>query len=77
MIVKELIEKLSAFDPQLKVSIVFDGADRMNVEKVWLSRKGNVLLSDGNHFIYYNEDRPIDAPTERERKYWSTAELVT
>lgn len=75
MKVSELIEKLSDFDPDREVSIVFDGADRMDVQKVWYAVKGSVLLSDANHTVYNTRDRPPYAPTTEEDPYWSTEQI--
>lgn len=72
MNVGQLIEELSALNPDLPVGLVYDGADRIDVECVWLARKGSVLLSDSGHTVYETEDRPESAPTTEEDRYWMT-----
>ena len=76
MKVSELIEKLQQFNPEKEIGIVFDGADRMDVQCVWLSRNDRVLISDLGHTVYSTEDRPENAPTEKEQTYWQTDQVI-
>lgn len=76
MKVSELIKKLSIYTADTEVGIVFDGAHRMDLQCIWLSRKGIVLLCDENHTVYDTEDRPSNAPTIEEKRYWSTDDLI-
>ena len=59
-----------------EVRAVYDGAAGIEVDAVWLSREGSVLLADVGDVIYYEEDRPTGAPTENEDRYWTTAKMT-
>ncbi len=68
----ELIQKLLQLPQDAEVSIVYDGADRMDVDHIWLSQKGSILLSGSNNPIYETEDRPEGVPSDR---FYSTSDL--
>ena len=72
MKVKDLIEKLKEMPEDAEVFHLWDGAARTIINHVWLSRSGNVITADSGEVCYQTETRPIDAPTEREDRYWST-----
>jgi hypothetical protein len=69
MTVAELIARLSALPLTAKVGYAWDGGVRSSVDFVFLSRGGDVVISDGD-VIYYDEDRPAEAPTSEEDRYW-------
>jgi len=74
MKVSSLIQKLSALPPEAEVGYVWDGEVRSNVEFVWLARDGSVVLADYGHVLYSDLQRPFDAPTTMENRYWRTPE---
>ena len=72
MTVKELISQLMDMPQDAVVLHVWDGSARTEINFVWLSRGGDVITADYDMVCYHTEQRPIDAPTEEEDRYWST-----
>lgn len=64
MDVKTLIEQLKLMPENAEVQYLYDGALRSCVEVVYLTKSGCVGLGAEGDTIYYDEDRPIDAPGE-------------
>jgi hypothetical protein len=59
MTVAQLINKLGDLPLDAKVGIIYDGADRMDLENVWLAQSGRVLLGDREpDDVYHAEDKP-------------------
>ncbi len=54
------------------VSVLFDGELRLDVNVVYESKGGEVVISDYDMVCYSTDSRPKDAPTEDEDRYWST-----
>ena len=75
MNVQQLIEKLKQMPPDSKVFMVYDGGARGAIEQVWVARSGGVLLAVNDDVVYSDRDRPFDAPSEYEEKYWSTPKV--
>lgn len=50
---------------------LWDGAVRSMVEGVYLAKSGNVVGAPKDEPAYYDEDRPKDAPTQKEDPYYS------
>jgi hypothetical protein len=74
MTVNELIGRLQKMPADATVGYVWDGAARGEPEMVWLARGGSVLLGHKEDALYYDCDRPIDAPTAAENKYWEAGD---
>jgi hypothetical protein len=72
MKVSELIERLQKMPADAEVFHLWDGALRTAIQHVWLTRAGTVGTGDNNAVCYDTEDRPVDAPTEQDDRYWST-----
>lgn len=66
MKVRELIEKLSALPQDANVGIIYDGANRIDLEIVWLSHKGDVVVSARDTFVYYEEDQPVSIEKQKD-----------
>lgn len=75
MIVSQLIEYLRKMPQDAEVFHIWDGAARTGIEHVFVSKSGNVMTSDNNQVVYADEDRPLDAPSEKEEPYWYTNEI--
>ena len=58
--------------PDLEVHHVWDGAARTCIRVVWLAKGGFIATADSGEIVYDDEDRPMDAPTKEEDKYWNT-----
>lgn len=72
MKVKDLITELEKMPQDAEVFHLWDGAARTIIEVVYLSKNGTVITSDFGEVCYPTCDRPIEAPTEQEDKYWET-----
>jgi hypothetical protein len=57
--------------PTKEVGFVYDGALRGAVDRVWVTRHGEVALSGEEEPVYYDEDRPKWAPDSDQESYWS------
>jgi hypothetical protein len=49
----------------------YDGALRVDINRVWLARSGYVGLGRDDEVLYYTEDRPEHAPDEARTPYWN------
>lgn len=74
MITKDLIKALQTKPPTAQVLVMYDGSASRHAELVWLSRAGKVILSAYNEPVYDDKDRPTNAPTTEQDRYWSTQE---
>lgn len=72
MKVRELIKILETMPKDAPVEHLWDGRTRTSIELVWLSKGGYVVTSDYGMVCYDTNDRPLDAPTGEEDRYWST-----
>ena len=72
MKVSQLITELHKMPPDAEVLHLWDGALRTYIEFVWLTRTGVVGTGDTRQVCYDTDDRPMNAPTEQENKYWHT-----
>lgn len=72
MTVGELVARLRELPQDAAVGYVYDGEVRGSVLHVWLARDGCVVLADANDVVYSTSSRPVDAPTEKEDRYWRT-----
>jgi hypothetical protein len=70
--VKQLIERLREMPEDAPVLHVWDGVARTEVEHVWLAASGEVVTADNNQVVYDTRDRPADAPTSEQNRYWYT-----
>jgi hypothetical protein len=70
--VSELIEALRAMPQDSDVWCLWDGGLRTEAAIVYLARCGCVALADYAEVCYGDEDRPVDAPSAAEEKYWYT-----
>ena len=75
MKVSQLIEQLKGMPQDAKVSHIWDGAARTNIEHIWLSNCGEVCTADGEMRVGYDEDRPVAGPTCEEEPYWKTESI--
>lgn len=69
MTVKELISALQKMPSDLNVGYIWDGQDRSDVQYLWISCCGRLVLSDGD-YVYYDADRPKDAPLRKDVPQW-------
>lgn len=78
MKVSELIDALLAMPQDLSVGILYDGAARNEVVHAWVARGGHsgpfVVLGGDQEPVYYDSDRPVYAPTEKENAHWQTGD---
>ena len=70
MTVSELIVALADMPRDADVWCLWDGATRSEVDIVWISREGKVVFADCTETSYYDVDRPVDAPTVAQDRYW-------
>lgn len=68
MTVTELIDKLLTMPKDADCGYAWEGEVRSTVRYVWLSKDGEVVISDGN-IIYSDKSRPKGAPDGRS-PYW-------
>jgi hypothetical protein len=59
-----LIEMLQDLPPDAPVMILFDGALRSEVHHAWQTKDGRIGLGPRGAAIYYDSDRPVNAPSE-------------
>ena len=72
----ELAAIILALPQDADAKILFDGAVRADVDAVWLSNGGDVVLAARWEPVYHDEDRRVGAPTEAEVKYIDVAEMM-
>jgi hypothetical protein len=72
MNVAQLIERLKEMPQDAPVCHLWDGALRTSIEHVWLARGGSVATADFEQVCYDTEDRPEDAPTSEQDRYWES-----
>lgn len=72
MKVHELIEKLKEFPQDRDVSILYDMEIRMGANIIYLSKGGDIVITDYNESVYSDDSRPVDAPTREEQQWYST-----
>ena len=72
MTVEKLIEALQEMPKDAQVWQLWDGELRTQVEVVYLSKSGKVVTSDFEMVCYAGNSRPVDAPGEKEDRYWET-----
>jgi hypothetical protein len=72
MSVHELIKRLGAMPRNADVVVVWDGAARSDVNLVWLSQDGEVVLCEYEEPVYYSGDRPVGAPSSAQEPYWTS-----
>jgi hypothetical protein len=70
--VKELIKALRDMPGNAEVRHIWDGGARTAIAHVWLAKGGYVCTADSDEVVYYDADRPSDAPLETVNPYWST-----
>ena len=74
MKVSQLIEHLKKMPADADVWHLWDGALRTEINHVWLTREGDVGTGDHSEPCYSEDERPIDAPDEKQDPYWLTPE---
>lgn len=70
MRVRELIEALRGMPQDADVWYLYDGAARGSADVCYLARSGEVMLGFEEAVVYYDEDRPADAPSVADAPYW-------
>lgn len=70
MKVSELIKALGDMPASAEVSILYDGAFRLPAEIAWLSNSGNVGIGTKGEVVYYDTDRPLNAPSQHEDPFF-------
>lgn len=60
MKVKELIAQLTNLNPEAKVKIIYDGEPRMNLDVVYESKMGKIMVTGKNEPVYTDKYRPKD-----------------
>ena len=74
MKVSELIKELNNMPQDAKVSHLWDGATRTEINVVYFAKSGEVVTADYDQDAYDCADRPTWAPSKYEQTYWSTME---
>ncbi len=72
MKVSELIKRLKEMPADAQVLHLWDGALRTAIEHVWLTRTGVVGTGDHDEVCYDTDDRPLEAPSQEQERYWAT-----
>ena len=68
---QQLIDALREMPPDAPVTLAYDGAARLNADYCHVGRgSGDVVIGDYDDALYYDEDRPIGAPSEADNPYW-------
>ena len=75
MTVQQLINKLHELPHYAKVWFIWDGAARSEADHVWLAKSGDVVIAEADDMVYYDDDRPMDAPFAKDAPYWRTPKL--
>lgn len=73
MTVAQLMAALDEFaDSGAEVLVPYDGGcGIVEVQAVWRSQNGEIMLSSHDGVIYDDLNRPIGAPTRKQSPYWS------
>lgn len=61
MRVKRLKEILQTMPDDAFIRYIWDGEPRSDVQNVWLSKSGIVMISDDNSTVYQEDSIPINA----------------
>lgn len=75
MNVQQLIDHLQKLPPKAEVFSLYDGHCLLIIECVFMSKKGVVIIMNGDAIVYHDDHRPIGAPTEKEVPYWETPSM--
>lgn len=43
-----------------EVRVLYDGASRMYIDRVWLNKRKEIIISNKYEVIYYDEDKPLN-----------------
>lgn len=70
MKVIELINKLKELPNDAEVAAIYDGFCSVNVDHVYLSKGGSVILINSGA-VYEDRDRPEGAPLQSEVYSWN------
>lgn len=70
MKVKEIIKILETMPQEAEMGHLWDGAVRSHIDTVYLAKSGVVVGAPKGEPAYYDEDRPKDAPSEKQDGYW-------
>lgn len=73
---RELIELLSKLPPDVEVCALYDGSYKMELDCVWLSRQGTILIASSEEAVDSTEDRPEGAPTREEKPWWRCPNMI-
>jgi len=63
MTVKELITELEALHPRYNdtdIGILFDGADRMDLDNVYIANSGRLIVTGGEEHAIFDADEPSE-----------------
>lgn len=74
--VAEMIEKLRGLPQDAEFVALYDGSCETSPDHVFLSRGGRVIMASGGEPVYFDEDRPLDAPTWEDDECWELPECT-
>lgn len=75
--VGQLIMVLQKMPMGALVSFNWDGDARSDLDNLWLSSEGIVVMNSQHEPTYSYESRPVGAPTEEEDPHWKSGENIT
>lgn len=62
MKIKEIIEILKQMPQEEELNILYDGAMRARIDKIWISITNHVIVGNNSEYIYDYDDRPLKSP---------------
>ena len=71
MKVADLVSELLTLPQDADVLSIWDGEPRTDINAVWLSRSGRVMLCDVDDVVYSEESRPPWSPSQKENPHWA------
>ena len=76
MKIREIIKALEGMPQDAEMGHLWDGAVRSDVEVIYLAQSGIVVGAPKDEPAYYDEDRPVGAPTSEEHRYWKAGDVA-
>jgi hypothetical protein len=73
--VSELRLRLATLPDDAEVKGIYDGADRLHIEYVWLARSGEVMLADQDAPVYSFSNLPCEV--QGDSVNWTTPSVKT
>ena len=72
MKVAQAIYELKKMRGDAELLYLWDGEARATVEHIYMAKSGACVCADSEEVVYDDRDRPLDAPTQEQVKYWET-----